>query len=270
MQIHLKSKILLSCGLATLAIAVAAVLQMLNPGAVCRIEELTQIPDDASFFPLAQPADTVAAKWVALTFDDGPSKNTEQILDILKEEQVPATFFVVAADNNEKYLPLLTRIQAEGHQIGLHSCTHNYSEVYADTTSFWADIKELKKRISPYVEDPQSLLWLRFIGGSTNTISHRYGGSSIMKRLKEQAAQRGYHTIDWNVSAEDAAGGHPSAEKILQNITKDAKEKEVCVVLMHDTKATGTTVKALPDIISWFREHGYRFCTVENLPQTGS
>ena len=270
MQIHLKPKILLSCGLVALAITAAAALQFLDPGAVCRMEDLTRVPDDTTFFPLTQPADTVTAKWVALTFDDGPSKNTERILDILKEEQVPATFFVVSADNNEKYLPMLTRIQAEGHQIGLHSCTHKYSEVYADTTSFWADIKELKKRITPYVEDPQELIWLRFIGGSTNTISHKYGGSSIMKRLKTQAKEQGYHTIDWNVSAEDAVGGRPSAEEILQNIIKDAKEKEICVVLMHDTKATGTTVEALPEIIAWFRENGYRFCTVEALPQTGS
>ena len=82
--------------------------------------------------------------------------------------------------------------------------------------------------------DPEALTWLRFIGGSTNTISHRYGDSRIMTRLKEQAAERGYHTIDWNVSAEDAAGGHPGAATILRNIVKDAKERDVCVVLMHD------------------------------------
>lgn len=80
-----------------------------------------------------------------------------------------------------------------------------------------------------------------------------------MKRLKAQAAEQGYHTIDWNVSAEDAVGGHPSAEKILHNITKDAKSKEICVVLMHDTKATRTTVEALPDIIVWFRDNGINF-----------
>ena len=87
-----------------------------------------------------------------------------------------------------------------------------------------------------------------------------------MKQLKEQAEEMGYRTIDWNVSAEDAAGGHPSAETIVKNIIKDAKEHNICVVLMHDTKATGTTVEALPEIISWFSENGYQFCTVEDLP----
>ena len=233
---------------------------------VCRQEDITNIPDDAAFLPNAEQADTAKEKWVALTFDDGPSKNTEPILDILKEEQVPATFFVVTAENNEKYLPLLTRIQEEGHQIGLHSCTHEYRKVYAGTTEFWEDIKELKKKLEPYVDDPAALTWLRFIGGSTNTVSHRYGGSDIMKDLKQQAQEQGYRTIDWNVSAEDAAGGHPDAETILHNIIKDAKEKKVCVVLMHDTKATKTTVEALPEIIAWFRENGYQFCTVEDLP----
>ena len=238
----------------------------LSDRTVCRQEDITRIPDDAAFLPPAQPADTTDEKWVALTFDDGPSKNTEPILDILKQAQVPATFFVVAAENNEKYLPLLTRIEAEGHQIGLHSCTHEYSKVYSSTTDFWADIKELKKRLEPYVADPAALTWLRFIGGSTNTVSHRYGGSGIMKQLKAQAEEMGYRTIDWNVSAEDAAGGHPSAETIVKNIIKDAKEHNICVVLMHDTKATGTTVEALPEIISWFSENGYQFCTVEDLP----
>ena len=86
-----------------------------------------------------------------------------------------------------------------------------------------------------------------------------------MKRLKAQAEEQGYHTIDWNVSAEDAVGGHPSAEKILHNITKDAKSKEICVVLMHDTKATRTTVEALH---TRSRVNGYQFCTVDTLPQT--
>ena len=259
------------CGIAAgcllLLACAAAISSRLSSPMVCRQQDLTRIPDDASFLPKAQPADTEQQKWVALTFDDGPSKRTEEILDILKEEQVPATFFVIAADNNEKYLPILTRMQAEGHQIGLHSCTHDYKKVYAETAAFWEDIKELKKKLAPYVEDPSALTWLRFIGGSTNTISHRYGGSNIMKRLKQQAEEMGYHTIDWNVCAEDAAGGHPGAETILQNIVKDAKEKDVCVVLMHDTKATKTTVEALPEIIGWFRENGYQFCTVEQLPE---
>ena len=98
-----------------------------------------------------------------------------------------------------------------------------------------------------------------------NTVSHKYGGSGIMKRLKAQAEERGLHWIDWNVCAEDATASHPNAAQILRNIRRDADGRDTCVVLLHDTKATGQTVKALPDMIAWFREQGYTFCTVSQM-----
>ena len=175
--------------------------------------------------------ETAVPKIVCLTFDDGPSAHTPEILDILEKEHVPATFFVCAQDAND---------------------------------AFWQDIKQLRQAISPYV-DADSLTWLRFPGGSTNTVSHKYGGSGIMKRLKAQAEERGLHWIDWNVCAEDATASHPDAAQILRNIRRDADGRDTCVVLLHDTKATGQTVKALPDMIAWFREQGYTFCTVSQM-----
>ena len=93
----------------------------------------------------------------------------------------------------------------------------------------------------------------------------KYGGSGIMKRLKAQAEERGLHWIDWNVCAEDATASHPDAAQILRNIRRDADGQDTCVVLLHDTKATGQTVKALPDMIAYFREQGYTFCTVAQM-----
>ena len=199
-----------------------------------------------------------------LTFDDGPSKNTRPILEILDKEQVPATFFVCAQDANEKYLPLVADIAAAGHQIALHSATHQYSKIYASTDAFWQDIRTLRQALEPYV-DVAAIDWLRFPGGSTNTVSHRYGGNGIMKALKAQAEDKGYHWIDWNVCAEDATASHPDAAQILRNIRRDADGQDTCVVLLHDTKATGQTVKALPDMIAYFREQGYTFCTVAQM-----
>ena len=118
--------------------------------------------------------------------------------------------------------------------------------------------------------DVAQIHWLRFPGGSTNTVSHRYGGSEIMKTLKRQAAEKGYRYLDWNVCAEDAVGGHPSAREIYENVIGEAKGQSTCVVLMHDTKATKTTAQALPDIIDWFRENGYEFCTVSQMPPENS
>ncbi len=217
----------------------------------------------------AQADGQAQAKRVYLTFDDGPSATTETVLDVLKEKGVNATFFVIAAENNRDHLPVLKRTVSEGNEIALHSCTHEYREIYASAEAYWADLKELRQQLAPYVDVAQ-IHWLRFPGGSTNTVSHRYGGSEIMKTLKRQAAEKGYRYLDWNVCAEDAVGGHPSAREIYENVIGEAKGQSTCVVLMHDTKSTKTTAQALPDIIDWFRENGYEFCTVSQMPPENS
>ena len=219
-------------------------------------------PNDC--FAAAAAQNPALPKMVCLTFDDGPSKNTDAILQILDENQIPATWFVCAQDANEAYLPKIADILAAGHQIALHSASHEYAKIYRSTDAFWRDIAELKDALRPYL-DPDALEWLRFPGGSTNTVSHRYGGSGIMKALKAQAEEKGYHWIDWNVCAEDATASHPDAAQILRNIRRDADGHDICVVLLHDTRATGQTVKALPDIIRYFREGGYTFCTVAQM-----
>ena len=225
----------------------------------------TDTPNDC-FAVSAATGETALPKIVCLTFDDGPSKNTRPILEILDKEQVPATFFVCAQDANEKYLPLVADIAAAGHQIALHSATHQYSKIYASTDAFWQDIRTLRQALEPYV-NVAAIDWLRFPGGSTNTVSHRYGGNGIMKALKAQAEDKGYHWIDWNVCAEDATASHPNAAQILRNVQNDAKDQAICVVLMHDTNATHETVKALPDILEWFAAKGYRFFTVQQMAE---
>ena len=223
--------------------------------------------DIAAELPATSPAPDGAApqKVAYLTFDDGPSKTTEQVLDTLKEFGVPATFFVCTADNNEKYLPLLARTAAEGHQIALHSNSHSYRTIYSSAEGFWEDLEAEKEKLKPYVGDLQ-LNCLRFPGGSTNTVSHKYGGSGIMKALKKQASERGYRYFDWNVCAYDAVGGHPSASTILGHVLKEAKGHDRIIVLMHDTGATKTTAEALPDIIRELSAMGYAFDTVQNYP----
>ena len=243
-----------------------------GPG--CQESDLTPVPDTgfASPAPEAAPASSLPQeepmpeKWVCLTFDDGPSKTTPAVLDALNAAGVKATFFVVATGYNEKYLPLIADAAAAGHQIALHSASHEYSDIYQSADAYWQDIELLKERISPYV-NTASLHYLRFPGGSTNTVSHRYGGRDIMKTLKAQAEDKGYHWIDWNVCAEDATASHPNAAQILRNVQNDAKDQPICVVLMYDTNATHETVKALPDILEWFAAKGYRFFTVQQMAE---
>lgn len=150
----------------------------------CQAQDLTPAPDTSMLSPavsaLAQEQQEPAAqplpeKWVCLTFDDGPSKTTPDVLSALNAAGVHATFFVVATGYNEKYLPLLTEAVSAGHQIALHSASHEYSDIYRSSDAYWEDIALLKERIAPYV-DAESIRYLRFPGGSTNTVSRRYGG----------------------------------------------------------------------------------------------
>ena len=251
-------------GAAGLLVCAAAALFRSEPAA-CRAED---------FAPLSAavqaPAETDAAsadtpKTVYLTFDDGPSKNTEKILDTLKEAGVPATFFVVSAEGNEEYLPLLQRTLAEGHCIGLHSDSHEYRRIYADADAFWADIDALQQKLEPYCGD-HTYKVLRFPGGSSNTVSHKYGGSGLMEDLIPQAIEKGYAVVDWNVTAEDSVGGDPSANAIAARVIKGCREQQNAVVLMHDSATNAATAEALPVIIGWLQENGYTFDTADHLP----
>lgn len=210
------------------------------------------------------PASSALPPMVCLTFDDGPSRTTPAVLEALAAGEVPATFFVVANENNERYLPLIRQAQQAGHEIALHSASHRYSDIYRSTDAFWADIELLRQRIAPYA-DAAAIACLRFPGGSTNTVSRKYGGSTIMQDLKAQAETRGWRWVDWNVSAEDAAGKKLSAEEICRNVTRGSEGRDRCIVLMHDSATTGTTAEALPAIIRWYKENGYAFCTVSQL-----
>ena len=237
----------------------------------CTQQDLTPVPDTSALCPAAAAfADNAGSaqpeKWVCLTFDDGPSRTTPAVLTALDAAGVHGTFFVVATGYNEKYLPLLTQAAAAGHQIALHSASHEYSDIYDSSEAYWADIALLKERIAPYV-DAESIRYLRFPGGSTNTVSRRYGGKGLMKQLKAEVEQKGLQWVDWNVCAEDAVGGHPSADTIYRNVVHETGEQTHCVVLMHDSASTRTTAEALPDIIQWYADNGYTFLTVaEALP----
>lgn len=237
----------------------------------CTQQDLTPVPDTSALCPAAAAfADNAGSaqpeKWVCLTFDDGPSRTTPAVLAALDAAGVHGTFFVVATGYNEKYLPLLTQAAAAGHQIALHSASHEYSDIYQSSDAYWEDIALLKERIAPYV-DVESIRYLRFPGGSTNTVSRRYGGKGLMKQLKAEVEQKGLQWVDWNVCAEDAVGGHPSADTIYRNVVRETGQQTNCIVLMHDSSSTHTTAEALPDIIQWYADNGYTFLTVaEALP----
>lgn len=187
-----------------------------------------------------------------LTFDDGPSDNTLKILKILDEYDAKATFFVIGRGNLD-YLP---KIKSKGHAIGLHSNTHEYSQIYKSEKAFFKDINALSKKIEKKIGEKPMIM--RFPGGSNNTVSKKYR-KGIMSDLTTEVQIKGYAYFDWNVDSGDASGINVPASRIKNNVLKQAKNKNSICVLMHDTGAKGTTVKALPGILDGLKKQGYTF-----------
>ncbi len=188
-----------------------------------------------------------------LTFDDGPSDNTLKILKILDKYDAKATFFVIGTNSKLEYLP---KIKKAGHAIGLHSNTHNYGKIYKSTNAFFKDINKLSARIEKITGEKTMLL--RFPGGSNNTVSKKYR-KGVMTDLTTQVQIKGYAYFDWNVDSGDASGNKVPASRITKNVLNQAKNKNSICVLMHDTAAKGTTVKALPAILDGLKKQGYKF-----------
>lgn len=194
----------------------------------------------------------IATKVCYLTFDDGPSDNTLKILKILRKYDAKATFFVTGYSKLD-YLP---KIKAAGHAIGLHSNSHNYSQIYKSDNAFFSDLSKLSDKIEKKIGIRPKIM--RFPGGSNNTVSKKYC-KGIMSKLTVLVQDKGYSYFDWNVDSGDASGNNVPAERIKNNVLNQAKNKNSICVLMHDTGAKGTTVKALPGILDGLKKQGYRF-----------
>lgn len=176
---------------------------------------------------------------VYLTFDDGPSSNTDRILDILDEYGVKATFFVVG---KEGYTEEYQRIVEEGHTLGMHSYSHKYREIYESLDAYRTDLEKLHSFLYEVTGEDCNIV--RFPGGSSNTIS-----KVDMKELIGYLAQEGITYFDWNVSSGDASSNYISASKIAENVLNNVWKYDSVVILMHDSAAKDTTVEALPMII---------------------
>ena len=187
---------------------------------------------------------------IYLTFDDGPStKNTARLLDILKEENVKATFFLTDKTNTDY---LIKRMYDEGHTIGLHTASHNYKYIYSSTTNFIKDIEKIQEKVARITGEKSSII--RFPGGSSNTVSSFNPG--IMCTLSNMVIEKGYHYFDWNVSSGDA-GSSRSKKNTYRNVTNNLSKNRANVVLMHDIY--DSTVDAVKDIIKYGKDNGYTF-----------
>lgn len=195
-------------------------------------------------------------KTVFLTFDDGPSRQTAKILDILEQYQIKASFFVVSKDLTESGAEAMQRATVEGHVIGMHSHTHDYKKIYASVETLLKDYNEVYQMI----QDTTGITpkFYRFPGGSYNTI-----GKNCIKEAIPELARRGFVYFDWNVTAEDAVG-NPTASSIKKNIFHNLDQIVQPVILMHDGPCNSLTVEVLPEIIEELIKRGYSFDTLDH------
>ena len=193
-------------------------------------------------------------KRVFLTFDDGPSKNvTTSILDMLKQENIKASFFVLGS-RVELYPDIVKREYDEGHFIGSHGYSHIYSQLYSSPQSVLDEYNKsliaIRNAIGEQEYNPHLF---RFPGGYS-------GGKYAL--VKQEAAtlleQNGIMHVDWNALTSDAAGS-TTTEQFLAELDRTVKQHTSVVVLMHDAGTKQATANALPQIIAYFRDRGFEF-----------
>ena len=187
---------------------------------------------------------------IYLTFDDGPNNGTTNvILDILKEENVKATFFVTGKGPDE----LIKREYDEGHTVALHTFSHSYPTVYQSVDAYFNDLTKVHDRVAAITGYDSRII--RFPGGSSNTVSRHYQ-EGLMTTLTKEVLEKGYYYYDWNISSGDA-GEYKDARSIINQVTRSLSKERTNMVLMHDIKPY--TRDALREIIKYGKENGYHF-----------
>ena len=199
-------------------------------------------------------------KTVYLTFDDGPSENiTPLILDLLGQEKIKATFFVLGT-NVDRYPALVQREYSEGHFIANHGYSHKYSEIYESPETVLNDYQQCEQSVKRALNDENFTSKVyRYPGGSNGGKYH-----DIKNAGKELLKENNVAYLDWNALTRDAEGT-PTHESILENLHETVGEKNVVVLLMHDSSSKILTYEALPEVIAFFRDNGYSFKTLYDV-----
>ena len=191
---------------------------------------------------------------VYLTFDDGPSANTVTVLDILKENNIKATFFVVNS-NITAHQELYKRIVDEGHTIGIHTYSHQYNKIYNSVEDYLADFNQIFEKVYSLTGVKPTVF--RFPGGSINTYNQQ-----LYTELISEMLRRGFVYYDWNVSSGDAGETYTSAQ-IHNAVINGIARKQKSIVLMHDSSTKYATVNALQGIIDALKDT-HTFLPIDN------
>lgn len=193
-------------------------------------------------------------KRVFLTFDDGPSQNTNVILDILKQEEIKATFFVLGS--RVETMPETTkRLYEEGHYIANHGYSHVYSSIYQSSEEVLNEFTRCNIAVQNAIGQTQYNSHLfRYPGGY---IGGKY--AEVKKQASSLLDQNGIAFVDWNALTGDSEKKDPSIEYLMNNLIHTTSGKNSVVILMHDSLAKTITVETLPQVIQYLREQGYEF-----------
>lgn len=210
-----------------------------------------------------KPAGADGKKVAYLTFDDGPSETvTPQILDILKAENVNATFFLIGkyVDKDDVSKNLVKRELAEGNAIGIHSYSHDYKYLFPNgkinLENCMSDFEKTDKALKNVLGQDFSTRAIRFPGGQiTWAKKDPQGAEAVDKALHE----KDWHQIDWNALSGDAETGHKNAAALTEEAIKTIGNREKAVILMHDTYGKEESAKALRGIIEYLKKQGYIF-----------
>lgn len=235
-------------------------------------EEIPQeslAPNESAESSLNQPVTETAdhsggQKYCYLTFDDGPSKNTEEILKILNDKGIQATFFVVGK-NAAEHPDRVKAIAAQGSLVANHTQTHETSVIYQDAESCLKAFDDGRDTITSILGSDYPNDLVRFPYGSTNRRCRDY---------RDAVKNAGYRFFDWNALNGDAESGASKRtsddlyQELKNTVDKQYKKGNDIIVLMHDTNSKTNTVKMLPDAIDYIRSLGYTFETLEHKPMS--
>ena len=209
-------------------------------------------------------SEIIHKKVIFLTFDDGPSyKNTNKILEILEEEKVKASFFVIGS-NLKAHPNTIKKMRTCEMDILPHCTTHNYKEIYKDRESYLTDLNNCINSINKTTDnsfDKINRKFIRMPGGSDNQVSKK----SVLDDIKQSLLKDDTNYIDWNVSSQDASAFLVPQDTIVSNIKRTGEYWNIGVILFHDSEVKKSTPKALPEIIRFYKDRGYVFKKISEM-----
>jgi peptidoglycan/xylan/chitin deacetylase (PgdA/CDA1 family) len=195
-----------------------------------------------------------SSKVAHLTFDDGPSKNTEKLLAVLAQHKVRGTFFVNGREDSQSKL-MYKKIKRSGHAIGNHTYSHDYSQIYKSRKAFFADFYRMERFLHRIIGIKPRLF--RFPGGSNNRIGYSIGGQRTLMSIKAGLRKKNYRYFDWTIDSQDSAHSPPAPRQMINHILRMSRLQPKCIILFHEF--SDNALYALPAVIRGLKRQGFRF-----------